>query len=71
LVHKIHVKQFLKVDANTVSMKEMDTDGSIGFSFYINRKTGEIEIIRGWNKPHHFTGVCKQVDYKHPYDPRN
>ena len=69
LIHKIHGNQFLKVDANSVSIKEMDTDGSIGFSFFINRKTGEIEIIRGWDKPYHFIGVCEMINFRHPYDP--
>ena len=69
LVHKIHGNQFLEVNENTVSYEEMDTDGSIGFSLSINRKTGKIEIIRGWNKPYHFTGACQQPDIKNPYDP--
>ena len=37
LVHKIHGNQFLEVDKNSVSFKEMDTVGAIGFSFNINR----------------------------------
>jgi hypothetical protein len=69
LVHKIHGNQFLKVDKDTVNYEEMDTDGSIGFSFNINRKTGKIEIIRGYSKPYHFTGVCQQPYIKNPYDP--
>ena len=69
LFHKIHGNQFLEVDANSVSYKEMDTDGSIGFSFNISRKTGKIEIIRGWTKPYHFSGVCQQPQIKNPYDP--
>jgi hypothetical protein len=40
-------------------MQELDEDGSIGFSFNINRKTGTIEIIRGWGRPYHFTGQCE------------
>ena len=47
LVHKIHGMQFLDVDANNISTKELDDDGSIGFSFNVSRKTGKIEIIRG------------------------
>ncbi|MDA9211243.1 hypothetical protein N9O74_03795 [Methylophilaceae bacterium] len=69
LVHKIHGKHFLEVDKNTVSFKDFDTDGSIGFSLNINRKTGNIEIIRRWNKPYHFIGVCQQPQIKNPYDP--
>ena len=69
LVHKIHGNQFLEVDKNSVSFKEMDTDGSIGFSFNINRQTGKIEIIRGWSKPYHFIGLCEQPQIKNPYDP--
>lgn len=69
LVHKIHGKQFLDVDANKVSAKELDDNGAIGFSFHISRKTGEIEIIRGWEKPYHFKGVCEPVNVKHPFDP--
>ena len=71
LVHKIHGNQFLKVDGDNVSMKEMDIDGSIGFSFYVNRRTGEIEIIRGWDNPYHFNGKCEQVEVKYPYNSRN
>jgi|TARA_B110000003_G_C16150567_1_gene339448 hypothetical protein len=69
LVHKIHGNHFLEVDKNIVSYKELDTDGSIGFSLNINRKTGKIEIIRGWSKPYHFNGVCQQPYIKNPYDP--
>ena len=69
LIHKIHGNQFLELDKNSVRYEEMDTDGSIGFSFNINRKTGRIEIIRGWSKPYHFTGVCQQPRIKNPYDP--
>jgi hypothetical protein len=69
LIHKIHGNQFLEVDKNTVSYEEMDTDGSIGFSLSINRKTGKIEIIRGWSNPYHFVGVCQQPQIKNPYDP--
>ena len=69
LVHKIHGNQFLEVNENTVSYEEMDTDGSIGFSLSINRKTGKIEIIRGWTKPYHFIGLCQQPQIKNPYDP--
>ena len=69
LVHKIHGNQFLEVDKNSVSFKEMDTDGSIGFSLNINRQTGKIEIIRGWSKPYHFIGLCEQPQIKNPYDP--
>jgi len=69
LVHKIHGNQFLEVSENNVSYEEMDTDGSIGFSLNINRKTGKIEIIRGWSKPYHFIGSCQQPQIKNPYDP--
>ena len=69
LIHKIHGNQFLEVNDNMVSYEERDTDGSIGFSLNINRQTGKIEIIRGWSKPYHFTGVCQQPHIKNPYDP--
>ena len=69
LIHKIHGNQFLEVNDNMVSYEEIDTDGSIGFSLNINRQTGKIEIIRGWSKPYHFTGVCQQPHIKNPYDP--
>jgi hypothetical protein len=59
LVHKALGNHFLHVDSTTVSMQELDEDGSIGFSFNINRKTGTIEIIRGWGRPYHFTGQCE------------
>ena len=59
LVHKALGNHFLIVDATTVSMQELDDDGSIGFSFNINRKTGTIEIVRGWGRPYHFNGQCE------------
>ena len=59
LVHKALGNHFLHVDSTTVSMQELDEHGSIGFSFNINRKTGTIEIIRGWGRPYHFTGQCE------------
>jgi hypothetical protein len=40
-------------------LEELDTDGSIGFSFFIDRKTGQIKIISGWQKPYEYMGVCK------------
>ena len=58
LIHKLHGNHFLNVDASSVSLKELDTDGSIGFSFYIDRKTGQIEIISRWQKPYEYRGVC-------------
>ena len=69
LIHKIHGNLFLEVDKNNVSYEEMDTDKSIGFSLNISRKTGKIEIIRGWSKPYHFIGMCQQPHIKNPYDP--
>jgi len=59
LEHRIHGNHFLNVNKDTVSTKELDTDGSIGFSFIIDRNSGEIEIIRGWDRPYHFKGVCE------------
>ena len=59
LIHKLHGNHFLNVDESSVSLEELDTDGSIGFSFLIDRKTGEIKIISGWQKPYEYNGVCK------------
>ena len=59
LVHKALGNHFLEVNTNTVNMKELDDDGSIGFSLNIDRKTGAIEIVRGWGKPYRFTGRCE------------
>ena len=64
LVHRSHGNHFLRVNDDTVSIKELDTDGSIGFSFNINRKTGEIEIIRSWGTPYHFTGLCELIRHQ-------
>jgi len=58
LIHKLHGNHFLNVDENSVSLKELDTDGSAGFSFFIDRKTGQIEIISRWQKPYEYRGVC-------------
>ena len=58
LIHKLHGNHFLKVDKSSVSLKELDTDGSTGFSFFIDRKTGQIEIISRWQKPYEYRGVC-------------
>ena len=59
LIHKLHGNHFLNVDKSSVSLEELDKDGSIGFSFFIDRKTGEIKIISGWQKPYEYSGVCK------------
>ena len=59
LIHKLHGNHFLNVDKSSVSLEELDTDGSIGFSFFIDRKTGQIKIISGWQKPYEYNGVCK------------
>ena len=59
LIHKLHGNHFLNVDESSVSLEELDTDGSIGFSFFIDRKTGQIKIISGWQKPYEYRGVCK------------
>ena len=59
LVHKALGNHFLHVDAATVGMQELDEDGNIGFSLNIDRKTGLIEIIRGWGRPYRFTGQCE------------
>jgi len=58
LIHKLHGNHFLNVDKSSVSLKELDTDGSTGFSFFIDRKTGQIEIISRWQKPYEYRGVC-------------
>ena len=58
LIHKLHGNHFLNVDASSVSLEELDSDGSIGFSFFIDRKTGQIEIISRWQKPYEYQGVC-------------
>ena len=59
LIHKLHGNHFLNVDKKSVSLEELDTDGSIGFSFFIDRKTGQIKIISGWQKPYEYNGVCQ------------
>ena len=58
LIHKLHGNHFLNIDKNTVSLEELDVDGSIGFYFFIDRKTGQIEIISRWQKPSEYRGVC-------------
>ena len=59
LVHKTLGTHFLNVETDRVSLLELDDDGAVGFSFEINRKNGEINIVRGWNNPYKFNGVCK------------
>ena len=59
LIHKLHGNHFLDVDKSSVSLEELETDGSIGFSFFIDRKTGQIKIISGWQKPYEYNGVCQ------------
>ena len=59
LIHKLHGNHFLDVNESSVSLEEFDVDGSIGFSFFIDRKTGQIEIISKWQKPYEYRGVCK------------
>ena len=59
LVHKALGNHFLEIDATTVSMEELDDDGSIGFSLNVDRKTGAIEIVRGWGNPYRFIGNCE------------
>ncbi|MDC0877894.1 hypothetical protein OAP73_06370 [Methylophilaceae bacterium] len=59
LVHKALGNHFLNVNSHTVRMQELDEDGNIGFSLNIDRKTGLIEIIRGWGRPYRFTGQCE------------
>ena len=58
LIHKLHGNHFLNIDKNTVSLEELDVDGSIGFYFFIDRKTGQIEIISRWQNPYEYRGVC-------------
>ena len=58
LIHKLHGNHFLDVNESSVRFKELDTDGSIGFSFFIDRKTGQIEIISRWQKPYEYRGNC-------------
>jgi hypothetical protein len=57
LVHKVHGNHFLDVTDTKIGMLEMDDD-KIGLSFDLDRKSGDIEIIRGWDKPYHFKGSC-------------
>ena len=57
LVHKVHGNHFLEVTENKISMLEMDGE-KVGLSFNLNRNNGDIEIIRGWDKPYHFQGSC-------------
>ena len=59
LIHKLHGNHFLNVDERSVSLEEFDSDGSIGFSFFIDRRTGQIKIISRWQKPYEYRGVCK------------
>ena len=59
LIHKLHGNHFLNVDERSVSLEEFDSDGSVGFSFFIDRRTGQIEIISRWQKPYKYVGVCK------------
>ena len=59
LVHKTLGTHFLNVDAKKVSLLELDESGAVGFSFEINRKSGAINIVRGWDNPYKFTGVCR------------
>jgi len=56
LIHKLHGNHFLNVDKNSVSLKELDTDGSIGFSFFIDRKTGKLRLLVDGKSPMN-TGV--------------
>jgi len=58
LIHKLHGNHFLDVNESSVRFKELDTDGSIGFSFFIDRKTGQIEIISRWQKHYEYRGNC-------------
>ena len=59
LIHKLHGNHFLNINDSSVRLEELDSNGSIGFSFFIDRKTGQIEIISRWEKPYEFRGICE------------
>ena len=58
-VHKVHGNYFMNVDAQSAWINELDDDGNIGFSVNINRKNGDIKIIKGWQNPYTFSVVCQ------------
>lgn len=58
-VHKVHGNYFMDVDAEYAVINELDDDGKIGFYVNISRKNGDIKIIKGWQNPYTFNGVCQ------------
>ena len=58
LIHKLHGNHFLDIDDNSVKFKELKDDGSVGFSLFIDRKNGQINIVSGWQKHFEYQGSC-------------
>ena len=58
-VHKVHGNYFMEVDAESAKINELDDNGNIGFSVNISRKNGDIKIIKKWQDPYTFSGVCQ------------
>lgn len=61
LTHKVHGNHYLDVTDKTISMIEMETPDKIGLSITLDRYSGELEIIRGWDNPYHFVGQCEVI----------
>lgn len=58
LIHKLHGNHFLDIDHNSVKFKELKDDGSIGFSLFIDRNNGQINIVSRWQKHFEYQGNC-------------
>jgi len=58
LIHKLHGNHFLDIDDNSVKFKELMDDGSVGFSLFIDRKNGQINIVSRWQKHFEYEGRC-------------
>jgi len=58
LIHKLHGNHFLDIDDNSVKFKELMDDGSVGFSLFIDRKNGQINIVSRWQKHFEYEGHC-------------
>ena len=58
LIHKLYGNHFLDIDDNSVKFKELKDDGSVGFSLFIDRKNGQINIVSGWQKHFEYQGSC-------------
>ncbi len=58
LIHKLHGNHFLDIDDNSVKFKELKDDGSIGFSLFIDRNNGQINIVSRWQKHFEYQGNC-------------